>query len=117
IGACVLVPFADLLGMLTVSLLLAINTPVLGAEVLVACVVTDQFVDNVFTPRILGDAVGLNPVWVLLSILIGAQVGGLLGVVIAVPLAGTLKQIVDSFQVEDIEVESLKGVDLSAIAD
>ncbi len=117
IGACVLVPFADLLGMLTVSLLLAINNPVLGAEVLVACVVTDQFVDNVFTPRILGDAVGLNPVWVLLSILIGAQVGGLLGVVIAVPLAGTLKQIVDSFQVEDIEVESLKGVDLSAIAD
>ena len=117
IGLCVLVPFADLLGMLTLSGLVAIDNPILGAEVLVACIVTDQFVDNVFTPRILGDAVGLNPVWVLLSILIGAQVGGLLGVVIAVPLAGTIKQIIDSFQVENVEIESLKGVDLSVVPD
>jgi predicted PurR-regulated permease PerM len=112
IGLCVFVPFGDWLGMATVSLLVGLSNPVLGAEVLAACVITDQIVDNVFTPRILGDAVGLNPVWVLLSLLVGAQTGGLLGAVIAVPLAATVKQIVDSFQIADLEVDSLKGVDL-----
>ncbi|MGC1307026.1 MAG: AI-2E family transporter [Phormidesmis sp.] len=114
IGLSVLVPFGDWLGMAVVSLLVGLSNPLLGAEVLIACIITDQIVDNVFTPRILGDAVGLNPVWVLLSLLIGAQTGGLLGAVIAVPLAGTFKQIIDSFQIKDLEVESLKGVDLSA---
>ncbi|MGB3298976.1 MAG: AI-2E family transporter [Phormidesmis sp.] len=113
IGVSVLIPFGDLLAMLLVSLSVGINDPVLGSEVLAACIITDQIVDNVFTPRILGDAVGLNPVWVLLSLFIGAQVSGLLGVIIAVPLAGTIKQVIDSLDVEDIQIESLKDVDLS----
>lgn len=117
IGLSVLIPFGDWLAFLTISTLVGIDNPLQGLEVLVACFAIDQVVDNVFTPRILGDAVGLNPVWVLLSLLIGAQVGGLLGLVVAVPVAGTLKQIVDSFQVEAVEIESLKGVDLSVVVD
>ena len=113
IGVCVFVPFGDWLGIVTVSLLVGLGDPLLGAEVLAACFITDQIVDNVFTPRILGDAVGLNPVWVLLSLLIGAQIGGLLGAVIAVPLAATLKQIIDSLGIDDLQVDSLKGMDLS----
>ena len=113
IGVCVFVPFGDWLGMATVSLLVGIGDPLLGTEVLAACIVTDQIVDNVFTPRILGDAVGLNPVWVLLSLLIGAQIAGLLGAIIAVPIAATLKQIVDSFGIDALEVDSLKDVELS----
>ncbi len=113
IGLCVLIPFGDLLAMLVVSLLVGVNDPILGSEVFIASIITDQVVNNVFTPRILGDAVGLNPVWVLLALFIGAQIGGLLGVVIAVPLAGTVKQIVDSLEVEDVQIESLKEVDLS----
>ncbi len=113
IGLAVLIPFGDLLAMIAVSLFIGVSNPLLGGEVLIACIVTDQIVDNVFTPRILGDAVGLNPVWVLLSLFIGAQMGGLLGVVVAVPLAGTVKQIIDSFEVKDVQMESLEKVDLS----
>ncbi|MBE9061145.1 AI-2E family transporter [cf. Phormidesmis sp. LEGE 11477] len=113
IGACVFVPFGDWLGIAIVSLLVGLGDPLSGVEVLAACIITDQVVDNVFTPRILGDAVGLNPVWVLLSLLAGAQIGGLLGAVIAVPLAATLKQIVDSFGIGALEIDSLKNVDLS----
>lgn len=113
IGLTVLVPFGDWLGMVAVSLIVGISDPWLGGDVLLACVVTDQIVDNVLAPRIMGDAVGLNPVWVLLSLLIGAQVGGILGAVIAIPFAGTLKQMIDSFHVGNVEVEALKSVDFS----
>lgn len=98
VGIAGLVPFGDLLVMLSVALLVGINDPLLGAEVLAACLLVDQIIDNVFAPRILGDMVGLNPIWILLSLLVGAQAGGVLGAVIAVPLAGSIKQIVDSFQ-------------------
>ncbi|MGB3294911.1 MAG: AI-2E family transporter [Phormidesmis sp.] len=117
IGLSVLIPFGDWLSMATVSLLVGVSDPVLGGEVLIACIMTDQIVDNVFTPRILGDAVGLNPIWVLLSLLVGAQTGGLLGVVVAVPLAGTLKQVIDSFKAANPEVESLKEIEMPAVLD
>ncbi|MGB5916861.1 MAG: AI-2E family transporter, partial [Phormidesmis sp.] len=116
VGVSVLIPFGDWLAFFFISVAVGLSDPWLAGEVLAACIITDQIVDNVFTPRILGDAVGLNPVWVLLSLFIGAQVGGLLGLVIAVPLAGTFKQIVDSFQVDDVKVDGFENMDLSAPA-
>lgn len=109
IGVAVLVPFGDWLAMAMVSLAVGASDPWLGLEVLIACVVTDQIVDNVLTPRILGDVVGLNPVWVLLSILVGIQTGGILGAAIAVPIAGTLKQIVDSFEAGDLQIKDVES--------
>ena len=76
IGLSVLFPFGDWLAMVLVSLAVGASDPWLGLDVLLACVVTDQIVDNVLTPRILGNAVGLNPVWVLISILVGIQTDG-----------------------------------------
>jgi hypothetical protein len=40
---------------------------------------------------VLGSVTGLNPVWVFISILAGARIGGLLGVVMAVPTAVVIK--------------------------
>ena len=42
----------------------------------------------VITPRIVGEKVGLSPVAVILVLLLGAEILGLLGVVLAIPLAG-----------------------------
>jgi predicted PurR-regulated permease PerM len=53
----------------------------------------DQVVDNAVTPKILGNLIGLNPIWILLSLLIGSQLAGVLGLILAVPLAGSLKRI------------------------
>lgn len=100
VGIAGLIPFGDLLVMVAVSALVGINDPLLGAEVIAACLIVDQIIDNVFAPRILGDAVGLNPIWILLSLLVGAQLEGVVGVVIAVPLAGSIKQIIDSLEAE-----------------
>lgn len=113
IAISVLIPFGDWLGMVAVSLAVGVNDPWQGANVLLACVATDQLVDNAIAPRILGDAVGLNPVWVLISILVGIQTGGVLGAVVAVPVAGTLKQIIDSLEVKNVRIEEMEEVDLS----
>jgi predicted PurR-regulated permease PerM len=42
---------------------------------------------NVITPRVVGRSVGLHPVWVLLSISVFATLFGVVGMLVAVPLA------------------------------
>ncbi len=54
-----------------------------------------QVKDNFLAPRLMGNFTGLNPVWIFIAILIGAQIAGLLGVFVAVPVAGTIKGTID----------------------
>jgi predicted PurR-regulated permease PerM len=50
---------------------------------------------TVITPRIMGKGLGLSPVMVILSILICGQLLGFLGLLLAVPIASTIKVFVD----------------------
>jgi predicted PurR-regulated permease PerM len=44
----------------------------------------------VLTPKIVGDSVGLHPVTVMVSLLVGASLFGVLGMLLAVPIAASL---------------------------
>lgn len=48
----------------------------------------------VLTPNLIGDRIGLHPVWVLFSVFAGGAVAGLAGVFLAVPVAAVLGVIV-----------------------
>ena len=52
---------------------------------------------TVITPRIMGKGLGLSPVMVILSILICSQLLGFLGLLLAVPIAATVKGFIDEF--------------------
>ena len=42
------------------------------------------------TPKLVGDRVGLHPVWIIFSLLAGGALFGFLGVLIAVPVAAVI---------------------------
>jgi predicted PurR-regulated permease PerM len=48
----------------------------------------------VLTPNLVGERVGLHPVWVLFALMAGGGLMGFTGVVLAVPTAATLGVIV-----------------------
>ncbi|MDJ0556693.1 MAG: AI-2E family transporter [Microcoleaceae cyanobacterium MO_207.B10] len=98
IGFLTLVPFGTALGVSLVSLLITLENFWLGIEVLIVMVLIEQAVENFVAPRILGGFTGLNPVWILLSLLVGVQVWGVLGLLIAVPMAGFVKSTVNYFR-------------------
>jgi glutaredoxin len=51
-----------------------------------------QNVDGWFlTPRLLGRRIGLHPVWILVALLLGGELFGLPGIVVAVPVAAALR--------------------------
>lgn len=92
IGLMALVPFGGTAGIILITLLVALRDIGLAFQVLAASLVVQQIVENGIAPRILGSVTGLNPFWVFVSLLAGARVGGLLGVVVAVPTAVVVKE-------------------------
>ena len=69
-----------------------IDWHVVGA--LLTFVVAQGFEGTVITPKIVGDKVGLHPVWVILAIIVFGSALGFLGMLLAIPIAATLKVFV-----------------------
>jgi predicted PurR-regulated permease PerM len=99
IGFFSLFPFGTGIGITIVTLLVALQNFWLGVEVLAVAVGIDQINSNLVAPRILGNLTGLNPVWVVISLLLGAKLGGLLGLLIAIPTASFIKDVSDSWRI------------------
>ncbi|ALF55922.1 membrane protein [Nostoc piscinale CENA21] len=91
IGIMALVPFGGSVGIILTTSLVALQDFWMGTRVLLAAVIVQQILENLIAPRILGSFTGLNPVWILISVLTGARIGGLLGVIVAVPTAVIVK--------------------------
>lgn len=102
IGVASFVPYGGLTSTLIISTLLDFQDIRLGGIVLITALTAGQIVDNVIAPRILGEATGLNPVWLILALLTGAKLGGILGLLIAVPLASFIKRTFDKLRTDDV---------------
>lgn len=57
--------------------------------------VLQQLENQLLQPVIVGRAVGLHPVWVILSLFVGGMFFGLIGLILAVPAAATVKILVE----------------------
>jgi predicted PurR-regulated permease PerM len=103
IGFTTLIPYASAITILVVSLLLALEDPRTGLEVLLSAITVGQVVDQVIQPRLMGSIVGLQPAWLLISLPVGARLGsllglgGLLGLLLAVPVASCTKTFLDAW--------------------
>lgn len=97
IGVSELIPFIGAaLGIGVVALLVMLQDVGLGLQVGLVATVLQQLRDNILAPRMMGDFTGLNPIWIVIALLIGLQIAGFLGVVVAVPIAGTIKGTLDA---------------------
>lgn len=54
-------------------------------------VVLQQLDGNVIGPRIMGNFIGLSPIWIILAITLGGGYAGLLGMILSIPLAAIIK--------------------------
>ena len=59
--------------------------------VVVAAFILDQIFDNLISPRLLGQALGVHPAGVLIAAIVAANLIGLIGLVLAAPVLATLR--------------------------
>jgi predicted PurR-regulated permease PerM len=97
VGLLSLIPFGDVVSLVTITFIIATHDFWLAVKVFAVAVVIDQLIDQAIAPRLLGRFTGLRPIWVLISLLVGTNVGGVLGLLIAVPVAGFIKDAADGF--------------------
>lgn len=92
IGASQLIPVVGAsLGIGIITLLVMLQSFWLAVQVTIAAIVMQQIKDNLLAPKLLGDIIGLNPLWQFIALLVGARVAGLLGAILAIPIAGAIK--------------------------
>jgi predicted PurR-regulated permease PerM len=101
IGVAELIPFIGAtLGIALVTILVMLNSFWLGIRVAAAAVVMQQIKDNILAPRLMGEFIGLNPILIFIALLLGGQIAGVFGVIVAVPIAGTIKGTIDAIRLQ-----------------
>ncbi len=87
--------FGPIISCMLITLVLLFSSPVAAAIFLVFYIIYAQIENNVIAPKIQGNALNLPATMVLVAIIIGMNIFGLLGAIIAIPIAGCIKVIVE----------------------
>jgi predicted PurR-regulated permease PerM len=88
------------IGMVT-FLIMGLHGFLPAVQVVLASVFFQQITDNIIAPRLRGNFTGLNPIWIIIALLIGGRVAGFIGVVLAMPIAATIKSTVEAMRFSD----------------
>lgn len=95
IGFSAMIPvLGAYIGVTIGTILIMTHSATLALLFVAYVVILQQFEGNLIYPYVVGGSTGLPVVWVILAITIGSALGGILGMLVSVPVAATLYQIV-----------------------
>ena len=93
-GITNLVPyFGPILGGIPAIILAMAQSLRDGLYMMVAIIVIQQVESNLITPKIIGERLGMHPLTIVFALLVGGELLGILGMLIAVPLIASLRII------------------------
>lgn len=87
---------ATIAGILS-GLLIFLNNPLAGVIYVIYFIVYQQIENNVISPKIQSKQLDLTPLAVLVSVTIGTYMFGLIGGIISIPIAGSIKVLLDEY--------------------
>ena len=97
-GIFELVPYVGPIFSGSVAVLVAAtNSLTLGVYTLLLFILIQQIENNVLVPAVMSLTTSLNPVVILISLLVGAKLFGFIGLILAVPAAVLLQEIIEDW--------------------
>lgn len=91
LGFTALIPvFGAFIGTILGAFLILMISPVKAIIFVIFILILQQIEGNLIYPKVVGKSVGLPGIWVLLSVTVGASIGGILGMLIATPLCSLI---------------------------
>ncbi|AOR23845.1 AI-2E family transporter [Clostridium taeniosporum] len=110
VGLSNLIPYiGPIVGTILAAIMgLLSGTPIKIVYAIIAMIIVQQIDNNLLAPKIVGNSVGLHPVFTMLAILIGGNIGGLFGMLLAVPLAASFKVLLNNWYTNYMRKENLK---------
>jgi predicted PurR-regulated permease PerM len=92
------------LGAIPAILVAATVSPQLAVVVAGVYLVLQILEGNVLVPQVMRNTVGISPLLVLLSLLVGASVGGFVGAFLAVPVVASIEIAIARLQAREVPV-------------
>ncbi len=104
-GICNMIPYiGPVIGTVLASVVALLSGDfILIIWVIVAMIIVQQIDNNLLAPKIVGDSVGLHPIFTMIAILVGGNIGGLFGMLMAVPLTASAKIILKEWYENNID--------------
>ena len=89
--------FGQFIGGTLVTILLFFSNPIAGLVFAAIYIVYAQIENNLISPKIQGNALNLPPILILCAVTVGMYMFGLLGAIIAIPIAGCIRVLIDEY--------------------
>lgn len=104
VGAFNILPFVGAMVGAIPALIVAFGiSPQVGLMALAVVAVVQQLEGTFIYPRVVGQAVGLHPLYVLIALTAGTQLWGLLGVFLSIPAAVVIKTVLEAWVVPRVQ--------------
>lgn len=84
------------------------ENPQLGLYVLLLFLAIQQLENQILVPLVMRKAIGINPVMILVALLGGAQVAGIIGMLIAIPAAVFAQEVINAWVDKKAEIRNRK---------
>lgn len=95
VGFTALIPVVGVyIGMIIGAILIVSTAPIKALIFIILMFILKEVDSNIIYPRFVGKAVGLPAIWVLVSVMIGAGLFGLIGMLFAVPIGSIIYTLV-----------------------
>ncbi len=115
VGITNMIPyFGPFIGAVPGIVLILMVDPIQAIIFTVLIIVIQQFDGLYLGPRILGETVGLRPLWIIFAITVGGSIGGVVGMFLGVPVVAVLAYLFDKLLTRLVKK---KNVDISGKID
>jgi len=85
--------FGPVIGAVPAVLLALTHSPVMAFKVALVIFIVQQLEGNIISPKLMGESVGLHPLWVVFALLACGEIAGFWGLFLAVPLAAVIRVV------------------------
>ncbi len=107
VGVTALVPiFGAFAGCIVAAFLIFMVSPLESVIFIIFFLILQQIEGNFIYPRVVGGRVGLPSIWVLVAVVIGGSVGGIFGMLFAVPLMAVIYNLLKIFANKKEEIKN-----------
>ena len=91
-----------------------VNDPMQAAAFVVMFLVLQQIENNLIYPRVVGTSVGLPSMWTLVAVTVGADIMGVAGMVLMIPICSVFYTLLNEYTSDRVRV---KGIDPEKLKD
>lgn len=108
VGITNMIPyFGPFIGGLPAVVITFFDSPMKALWVAIFIFGLQQFDGMILGPKILGDSVGLKPIWIIFAILIGGKLAGVLGMFLGVPICAIIRITIIRFVNQELDRKNI----------